>query len=166
MQPNGSFVPQDDTGRICYNPRMTTLEQHVLTGLRAHSAQILRFSLGVVFLWFGVMKLMMNTPVTELLAATYTMLPVMETVIVLGVLEVFVAIGLLCGIFLRTTIAFTVLHLLGTFFTLALNPSLFFEPGQFWILTFEGEFIIKNVVLLAAALVIAGHQTHEKKYGK
>jgi uncharacterized membrane protein YphA (DoxX/SURF4 family) len=141
---------------------MTNIEKRITKGLRDNHVRALRASLGIVFLWFGVMKLMQTTPVTDLLANTYSMLPTMETVLVLGVIEVIIAIGLLCGMFMRTTILMAVVHLLGTFVALLLNPGLFFEPGAFWILTMEGEFIIKNLVLMAAVLAVASHQPQAK----
>jgi len=46
----------------------------------------------------------------------------------------------------------------GTFAATTLAPSLFFHRGNPLRLTVEGEFVIKNVVLAAAGLVIAGHE--------
>jgi uncharacterized membrane protein YkgB len=45
----------------------------------------------------------------------------------------------------------------GTFAALLLAPSLFFHHGNLLWLTVEGEFVMKNMVLVAAGLVIAGH---------
>ena len=50
------------------------------------------------------------------------------------------------------------IHLVGTFTAIWLNPNIFFVRGVPFCLTVDGEFVIKNVVLISAALVIAGYE--------
>jgi uncharacterized membrane protein YkgB len=72
--------------------------------------------------------------------------------------EVLVGLGLTFKWALRCALGLLCLHLAGTFLALLLAPALFFQDGNLLRLTVEGEFVVKNMVLIAAALVIAGHE--------
>src|SRR3989344_2256489 len=126
--------------------------------LRAHSIAYLRIALGIVFLWFGALKLIGVSPVVGIIAKTYSFLPTYDFVMVLGFWEMAIGIGLLGKVGLRITVELFLLQMSGTFVALVLNPSLFFADGNFFLLTTEGEFVVKNIVLVAAGLVIAGHE--------
>ena len=115
----------------------------------------LRVTLGVVFVWFGALKVFGVSPVTELITSTFWFLPP-EFVVVLGVWEVVVGAGLIFAVALRSILALLWLQMAGTFVSLVLNPTLFFN-GNIFLLTTEGEFVIKNIVLVAASLVVGGH---------
>jgi putative oxidoreductase len=72
---------------------------------------------------------------------------------VLGVVEVLVGLGLLTRIGLRLVLLVLVLQLFGTFAVFVLRPDIAFQ-GNPLLLTVEGEFIVKNLVLIAAAMVV------------
>ena len=141
-------------------PRARSRELHdrALALLQRHGVKALRVALGLVFLWFGVLKLVDASPVMELLKHTYSFLPLKPFAAALGVWEVLVGAGLHTGRALRWALVLMCLHLAGTFGAMILAPSLFFHRGNPLWLTVEGEFVIKNVVLVAAGLVIAGHE--------
>ncbi|HVF44380.1 MAG TPA: DUF417 family protein [Pyrinomonadaceae bacterium] len=141
-------------------PRAGARELHdrALASLRRNGVRALRAALGLVFLWFGVLKLVDASPVMELLRHTYSFLPLKSFAAVLGVWEVLVGAGLISGRALRWALLLMCLHMAGTFGALLLSPSIFFHHGNPLWLTVEGEFVIKNVVLVAAGLVIAGHE--------
>jgi uncharacterized membrane protein YkgB len=130
----------------------------LLVLLHRRSIPALRVALGLVFLWFGALKLLDSSPVVEILKQTYTFLPLKPFAAVLGAWEVLVGVGLLAKRALRCTLALLCLHLAGTFAALLLGPGLFFQHWNPLWLTVEGEFVIKNMVLVAAGLVIAGHE--------
>lgn len=138
--------------------RASELHDRALALLHRHGVKTLRVALGLVFLWFGVLKLVDSSPVMELLKQTYSFLPLKPFAAVLGVWEVLVGAGLLTGRALRWALMLMCLHLAGTFGAMVLAPSLFFHRGNPLWLTVEGEFVIKNLVLVAAGLVIAGHE--------
>jgi putative oxidoreductase len=131
---------------------------YLLGFLRRRSIPALRLALGLVFLWFGVLKLFGASPVTELLQNTYTFLPVQPFAIALGAGEVLIGIGLMLKRAMRCTLCLLCIHLTGTFIALWLAPALFFHRGNPLWLTADGEFVIKNMVLIAAALVIGGYE--------
>lgn len=131
---------------------------YLLGFLRRRSIPALRLALGLVFLWFGALKLFGASPVTELLKNTYTFLPLQPFAITLGAWEVLIGVALMAKRAMRCTLCMLCAHLTGTFVALLLAPALFFHQGNPLWLTAEGEFVIKNMVLISAALVIGGYE--------
>jgi uncharacterized membrane protein YkgB len=115
---------------------------------------LLRISLGVVFVWFGLLKVFQESPVADLVAKTIYWFDPDVAVPALGVFEVFVGACLVAGRLMRLALPLLVLQMAGTFLVLVLLPDVAFRDGNPLLLTVEGEFVIKNLVLLSAALVI------------
>jgi uncharacterized membrane protein YkgB len=115
---------------------------------------LLRISLGVVFLWFGFLKIFEVSPVSELVAKTIYWFDPDVVVPGLGAVEVFIGACLLAGRLMRIALPLLVLQMAGTFLVLVLLPGIAFRDGNPLLLTVEGEFVLKNLVLLSAALVI------------
>ena len=115
----------------------------------------LRLSLGLIFLWFGLLKLAGDSPVTTLVGATLPWGDPDTVVRVLGVVEVGLGIGLLVGKAQRLLLVVLALHLAGTFLTFVMAPSLTMQGGNPFLLTADGEFVLKNLVLISAALLLA-----------
>ena len=134
------------------------LDNLLLTSLRRWSITALRLALGSVFLWFGALKIFGNSPVTSLIRETYTFLPVNIFILILGVWEMLIGIGIIVKRALRCVLVLLCVHLVGTFTAIWFKPSIFFVQGFPFCLTVDGEFVIKNLVLITAALVIAGHE--------
>ena len=114
----------------------------------------MRISLGIVFLWFGALKVFGVTPVTDLVAATVYWVDPDWFVPILGVVEMLVGAGLIVRRAMRTILAVFLAQMAGTFLVLILLPDVAFQDGNPLKLTVEGEFVIKNLVLLAAGLVV------------
>ena len=115
---------------------------------------LLRISLGVVFLWFGLLKIFDVSPVSGLVANTIYWFDPDVVVPALGVFEVFVGACLVAGRLMRIALPLLVLQMAGTFMVLILLPDVAFRDGNPFLLTVEGEFVVKNLVLLSSALVI------------
>jgi putative oxidoreductase len=115
---------------------------------------LLRISLGVVFLWFGLLKIFDVSPVSGLVANTIYWFDPDVVVPALGVFEVFVGACLVAGRLMRIALPLLVLQMAGTFMVLVLLPDVAFRDGNPFLLTVEGEFVVKNLVLLSSALVI------------
>jgi uncharacterized membrane protein YkgB len=135
-------------------------QQQVLVLLRRFSLPMLRVSLGLVFVWFGALKAIGDTPVKELVAGTVPWLDADWFVPALGWFEIVVGVGLVSGYLLGWVCAAMVLHLCGTFLTVVTQPVLMFRHGNPLALTMAGEFVAKNVVLITAALVLATWARH------
>lgn len=123
--------------------------------MRSHGITILRYALGAVFLWFGLLKVIGQSPVTELIASTYSFLPTHTFIVILGIWEIVIGVGLILNLCIRTTLFLLWLQMAGTFFALFLRPSIFFN-GNLLYLTTDGEFVIKNLILVSAGIVIGG----------
>lgn len=124
-----------------------------------HGVALLRVSLGVVFLWFGFLKFLPGlSPAQDLAARTISLLtfgrvPPSLGLPVLAAWECAIGLGLLTGLFLRAVLLLLAVQMMGTVAPLALFPSETFTRFPY-APTLEGQYIIKNVVLAAAAIVI------------
>jgi len=122
--------------------------------MAAWGIRLLRWCLGVVFIWFGALKVSGDSPVAALVAAAVPWFPPERFVPFLGVWEMAVGGGLLFAFALRLTLLLFWLQMAGTFLVLLLRPDLAFQHGNVLLLSTEGEFVIKNLVLIAAGLVV------------
>jgi len=120
---------------------------------------LLRLSLGGIFLWFGALKFFTGlSPAQTLAGATITALSfgVLShgtALFGLAVWESLIGLGLLTGRLLRGTLFLLWLQMLGTITPLFLFPELCFTVVPV-APTLEGQYIIKNVVLVSAGIVI------------
>lgn len=136
---------------------MDQYEQNFVAFLRRWSLPLLRVSLGIVYIWFGGMKIAGTSPVLGLIQNLHPAYPEPMFCLVLGVWEILVGLGFLSGKFLRTTLVLMWVQMAGIMVSLFTNPELFFQTASPISLTYDGEFLIKNLVLIAASLVIAGY---------
>lgn len=134
---------------------ISELEHRVAALVQPVSLAILRMSLGVVFIWFGALKVADVTPVAPLVAGTVPWLDAAWFVPLLGAVEVLVGIAVIAGRRLTAVSCVLVAHLTGTLLVFVLQPHVAFQDGNPLLLTTEGEFVMKNVVLISAGLVLA-----------
>jgi uncharacterized membrane protein YkgB len=134
--------------------RFDALDVRVTGWMAAHGVTLLRVAIGLVFLWFGALKLVPGlSPAEPLVRATTVFLPGDFFVPLLGAWEVLIGLGFLSGRFLRATIFLLFLQMPGTFLPVLLLPERVFAGFPFG-LTLEGQYIVKNLVLITGALVI------------
>lgn len=136
--------------------RIAALDASITGFLQRWSIVLLRVSVAVVFVWFGALKVFDVTPVADLVADTVYWVDPAWFVPVLGVFEIFVGVGLLARRGLRVILGFFALQMAGTFLVFVLLPEVAFQDGNPLLLTVEGEFVVKNLVLLAAGMVVGG----------
>ncbi len=129
-------------------------DRQILSFLRRWSVPLLRISLGIVFLWFGGLKVFDVTPVSELVARTVYWVDPGWFVPLLGWGEIVIGLGLVLGRGLRLVLPLFVAQMAGTFLVLVVQPEVAFRDGNPLLLTVEGEFVVKNLVLLTAGLVV------------
>jgi uncharacterized membrane protein YkgB len=144
---------------------MTVRNQHLvrefnrvderITRWMAHNGvTLLRISMGVVFVWFGALKLIPSlSPAETLIRETITFVPMALFLPVLAIWEIVIGLGLVTGKFMRAAILLLFLQMPGTLSPVLLRPDLVFTTFPF-VLTIEGQYIVKNLVLISAALVI------------
>lgn len=130
------------------------VDRVVIPFLRRWGVPTLRISLAVVFIWFGALKVLGVSPVVDLVASTVYWVDPDWFVPALGVVEMLVGVGLAASFGLRLVLLVLALQMLGTFMVFVLLPEITFQDGNPLKLTIEGEFVLKNLVLLAAAMVV------------
>jgi len=130
------------------------LDRAMISFMATYGSRLVRVALAVTFIWFGALKIAGRSPVADLVAQTVYWLPPAFFVPFLGWWEFVVGIGLLSGVALRLVLLLFWLQMAGTFLVLVLRPELAFQSGNPLLLTVSGEFVIKNLVLITAGLVI------------
>jgi len=137
--------------------------------MRRRGIPALRISLGVVFIWFGILKPLGMSPAEPLVLATVDWLPVFDASVwldIIGWWEVVIGIAFLIPKLTRVAIALLAMQMAGTFLPLVLLPSVTFQPGRIpYGLTMEGQYIVKNLLIISAALVIGGTVGERKRNG-
>lgn len=117
---------------------------------------IMRLGLGVVFFWFGALKLVPSlSPAEELVRQTIYFVDPDLFLPVLAVWEILIGLGLITGKFMRVTLLLLFLQMPGTALPLVLLPEVTWTAFPYG-LTMEGQYIIKNLALIGAALVLGG----------
>jgi len=115
-----------------------------------------RIGIGVVFIWFGALKFFPGlSPAEELVRNTIYFFDPDIFIPVLGAWEVLIGLGMVTGRFMRLTILLLFLQMPGTASPLVLLPHAVWSQFPF-VLTLEGQYIVKNLVIIGAALVIGG----------
>ncbi|MBQ0734816.1 DoxX family membrane protein [Aquimarina celericrescens] len=128
------------------------------TLLRPWPIVFVRISIGIVFIWFGVLKFFPNTSPAEIVAqrtmdkVTLGLIPSEINYLILAIIETIFGLFLIGNIFQKMIVTLALGHLIMTFFPILLFPSEVFS-GIF-IPTLLGQYIIKNLVLFSALLLI------------
>lgn len=139
------------------------IDRKVTRFMSSYAILIIRLSLGIVFVWFGLLKVMGVSPVFDLASQIVYWLPSELFVPLLGIWEMAIGVGLLLGKALRVILSLLFLQLAGTFLALIILPEAAFQGGNPLFLTTEGEFVIKNLVLIAAGLAVGGTVRYTSK---
>ncbi|MEM8873217.1 MAG: hypothetical protein AAGD32_03065 [Planctomycetota bacterium] len=139
---------------------ITTLDHHIAAFMRRTGLDTLRLSLAVIFIWFGILKPLGMSPAEPLVLQTVEWMPVLSPVgwlHVIGWWEVLIGVLFLFRPTLRIAIGLLAMQMVGTFMPLVALPEVTFQPGRFpYGLTMEGQYIVKNLLIISAALVIGG----------
>ncbi len=120
---------------------------------------LLSFSLGIIYLWFGSLKLFPGiSPAEELASETIARLTfhVFDTQLSLYLLafwECTVGLLLVLNILRRISIPLAMIHIVLTFTPLVFMPELIFNDSPV-MLTLTGQYIIKNLVIISVLLVL------------
>jgi uncharacterized membrane protein YphA (DoxX/SURF4 family) len=139
---------------------LDAVDRRIAGFMRRWGIVALRVSLGVIFIWFGILKPLGLSPAAPLVRATVDWMPLLapETwVAVIGWWEVLIGATFLFRRTARIAIALLAMQMAGTFLPLVMLPQVTFQAGYVpWVPTMEGQYIIKNLIIISAALVIGG----------
>ncbi len=139
--------------------RLDRLEVLSAQWMVRHSITLLRISLGLIFLAFGLLKFFPGLSPAEVLVkstlAVFTLglLPAGVSIVLVAIMECTIGLGLITGRFLRLTLLLLGLQMIGAMSPLLLFPGELFA-GPFHAPTLEGQYILKDVVLISAGLVL------------
>jgi uncharacterized membrane protein YkgB len=135
--------------------RFQRLDYMIADWMYRYGRILLRYSLAVIFIWFGLLKSFGVSPAEDLVARTVYWLPPEIFVPVLGWWEFLIGAFLLFRRTIRAALGLLFLQMPGTALPLVLLPEVCFA-GSPLVLTLEGQYIVKNLVLISAALVVGG----------
>lgn len=138
---------------------LRTKERKALDWKAKNGLNILRISLGLIFIWFGVLKFFPGVSSAEVIAGktiqklTFGLVKPAVSLPVLAVWECTIGLGLVSKSWLSLTLLLLYLQMIGTFLPLFFFPAETFTTSVF-IPTLLGQYIIKNMVLLSGGIVI------------
>lgn len=143
--------------------RLTNLyhqaDERIVQWMSENGTNWLRVSIGIIFIWFGMLKFFPGLSPAEDLAIntirilTLELIPDQLIIYGLATLETLIGLGLIVHAYMRVTLLLLFMQMAGTFL-----PILFF-PGEVftkfpYALTLEGQYIIKNLIIVSAGIVI------------
>jgi putative oxidoreductase len=130
------------------------MDEAVAQMLRPFILTALRVLLGLLFVWFGALKIIGHSPVAGLVSRTLPFADPHVVLLSLGSAEVALGLLLMSGVLVRVALPALAIHLCGTLSTFVMAPDLMFTRGNPLLLTANGEFVAKNAVLITATLVL------------
>jgi len=137
-------------------PPFDKIDRAITRWMATYGMVIMRVGLGIVFFWFGALKLFPGlSPAEDLVRNTVYFVDPDWFIPVLAVWEMAIGLGLIFGIFMRITLLLLFLQMPGTALPLLVLPEVVWTVFPFG-LTIEGQYIIKNLVLIGAGLVLGG----------
>jgi len=143
------------------------LDNFIINTFKRYGTTTLRISLGVVFLWFGFLKFFPNVSPAETLATrtidvlTFGLIVPSVSIKILALWESLIGLGMLTNKFQRVTLLLLWSQMVGAWSPLVIFPSEMFIMFPF-VLTLEGQYIVKNLVIIAGSFVLAGMVTNKR----
>ena len=151
-----------DTTRLPHSA-LDRLDARIAAWMSRHGVRLLRYTIGVVFIWFGGLKLVPGlSPAEDLVRNTVYFVDPDLFYPVLAVWEVLIGALLLFRPTVRGALFLLALQMPGTFLPFVVLPEVCFTHWPFasplgvFALTLEGQYIVKNIVLISAGLVVGG----------
>lgn len=136
---------------------IVAFDRKIIAWLRSYHQLIARTALFTVFAWFGFLKIINESPANglagELLQKTIPSMSLSTFMVLFGVYEMVIGILFLIPKAERVAIAFLIPHMLMTAAVFVLTPDAAWE--RFLVPTMEGQYVIKNMVIIALAFTIA-----------
>ncbi len=138
---------------------LNTIDLALITFFRRVSLPLARISVAVIFIWFGFLKVVDLSPAGSLVEALFQRtIPFMSFgtfYLWFGLFECLIGLLFLVPGLERVVIPLLFVHMVTTFMPLVLLPQVTWSAP--FVPTLEGQYIIKNVVIIATAVAIAAH---------
>ena len=136
---------------------LVKFDQKAIAFLRKIRMPFARIAIFVVFFWFGFLKIIDASPanplVKNLLEQTLPLISFEQFIVLFGIYEMMIGIVFLIPKWERAAMAMLLPHMITTFLPLILLPEIIWQ--SFFVPTLEGQYIIKNLVIIALAFGIA-----------
>ncbi|MCF7807038.1 MAG: DoxX family membrane protein [Candidatus Marinimicrobia bacterium] len=135
------------------------LDEQITSFMRSYGITFLRISLGIIFFWFGFLKFFPGLSPADQIATqtittlTFGLIQPDVSIIILAAWETLIGLGLILGKYLRVILFLLFAQMLGTMTPLILFPAETFTRFPY-APTLEGQYIIKNLILISAGLVV------------
>jgi uncharacterized membrane protein YphA (DoxX/SURF4 family) len=139
-----------------WNRRLDQLDCAATRWMARYGLRLLSISMGLVFVWFGALKLAGMSPAEPLIRDTLNFLPstlVSPLILLLAIWEVAIGIGFLSGKAKRAVLIMLLLQMAGAMSPLILAPERLWEIFPL-VWTLEGQYVFKDIILISAGLVI------------
>jgi len=144
-----------------YTRLFSKLDKVIIDRMSFFSSPAIRFSFGIIFIWFGILKPLGLSAAEGLLVQTVQWMPFgapENWLIIIGWWEVAIGVLFLSKRTTRIAIALLFLQMVGTFMPLVFLPEITFQSNNILLPTLEGQYIIKNLMIISAALVLGGRK--------
>jgi uncharacterized membrane protein YkgB len=142
--------------RIPYAQQIDQLDVRITSWMALHGLRLMRIALGVIFFWFGALKLFPGmSPAEELVRNSVYFIDPRIFQPLLAVWEMAIGVGLMTGLFMRLTLLLLFLQMPGTALPMLVTPEAVWTSFPFG-LTLEGQYIVKNLALITSAIVLGG----------
>jgi uncharacterized membrane protein YphA (DoxX/SURF4 family) len=135
------------------------IDQLIAEWMNRWSSSAIRFSFGIIFIWFGILKVLDVSSAESLLKATVVWMPFGTPefwLVVIGWWEVAIGVTFLFPQTTKIAIGLLFLQMFGTFMPLVVLQEVTFQNGNILTPSLEGQYIIKNVMIISAALALGG----------
>lgn len=124
-----------------------------------NALSILRISIGIIYLWFGILKFFHGYSPAEDLAIntinklTFGLIPEPLNITLLATWECALGVLLIAGKWMRTALVLLLIHMACTFTPLLFFPSVSFKYAPYGF-TLVGQYIMKNIIIICAAIIM------------
>ncbi len=138
------------------NRKIDHFDKRVTDWLKGHGYYFLKYSLAIIFIWFGALKPLGLSSADELVTNTIYFVDPSWFIPLLGLWEVAIGVCILFRPLVRIGLFLMGLQMIGTFLPLILLPDAIYIKFPF-VMTLEGQYIIKNLVLIGAGMIVGSH---------
>ena len=139
--------------------KLEKVDQNIAKQMKTWSVPAVRISFAIIFLWFGILKPLGLSSAIPIVKSTVSWIPFFEPnvwVAIIGWWEVAIGVLFLFKKTTRIAIALLFLQMFGTFMPLLFLPEVVYQNNNVFLPTMEGQYIIKNLMIISAALVVGG----------
>lgn len=142
------------------NKNIRTIDKHLINFFKRIAPRALHIAIAAIYIWFGWLKVVGLSPASPLVEALHNSTIVSgidftNFMIYFGLFEVIIGILFLIRGTERVVIPLLLIHMVTTIMPLFILPHIVWQSA--FVPTLEGQYIIKNLVIIAAAMAIASN---------